>query len=183
MNHERYLLSHGKQYPNEPYLIMLTKPLYGFKKVYTRYGRHAIASLIIPAGATVHCGGYDKLKRGYGVTANPYLWHSGHDRPRELPNDYSRLPRREAARLHLPTECGIRQMVKLRASEAKVHSIVGIGAANGKVHRTAYASFDTSFIYKVGATVKPVKGFDLEPDECASGIHFFLCVDEAAAYE
>jgi len=46
-----------------------------------------------------------------------------------------------------------------------------------------YSWNDCTFLYKVGATVKPAQPFDEDRwNECASGIHFFLTRGEAEAY-
>ena len=50
--------------------------------------------------------------------------------------------------------------------------------------KTAVSSFDDTFKYKVGKTVKPRSKFsDDWTDECASGIHFFITKIEAENYD
>jgi hypothetical protein len=65
---------------------------------------------------------------------------------------------------------------KMRASEAKVHSIVGL---DRKRLDRACSSFAPTFVYRVGDVVRPVYGFSWEADQCESGIHFYLNLGDA----
>lgn len=69
---------------------------------------------------------------------------------------------------------------KCRASEAKVHSNATVVA--GKEVAVANSGWDTSFKYTAGQTVKPSNGFDMDNDQCAGGIHFFLNLQDAIDY-
>lgn len=71
---------------------------------------------------------------------------------------------------------------KCRASKAKV-----LGFYNAKGRRIklekAHAWWDENFIYTVGETVKPTRPFDKNRyDECTSGIHHFMTLDEAVEW-
>ena len=68
---------------------------------------------------------------------------------------------------------------KLRASGAIVHSIFD---TNLRSRRRAVSGHDEEFIYKVGKTVTPENGFELQDKECAGGIHFFLDLYSAMSY-
>lgn len=70
---------------------------------------------------------------------------------------------------------------KYRASKAQVLSLKTIGGKR-KV-KTAFPWWDTEFIYEVGETVKPTKGFSRKTDLCAGGIHFFYSKEEAIDWE
>ncbi len=77
---------------------------------------------------------------------------------------------------------------KCRASEAKVLGIYEItpGERKGKKYtgkEPVHSSYDTSFIYKVGKTVTPRKGFSHKKENCASGIHFFMDCAKALRYQ
>ncbi len=71
---------------------------------------------------------------------------------------------------------------KLRASKAYVHSLAytdscPLGAAYP--YRAAFSTFNASFKYVTDTIVKPDKKFDMNKQTCASGIHFFLNVQDA----
>ena len=69
---------------------------------------------------------------------------------------------------------------KCRCSEAEVLSIESLDGT--KQYHEATSSFDKSFIYKVGETVK-VDNFDENRwKECSTGIHFFITREEAVRY-
>ena len=64
---------------------------------------------------------------------------------------------------------------KCRAEYAKVLEIFGA--------KEAFSSYDNSFTYKVGKTIKPTTTFDENyTNECSSGIHFFITKIEAEEY-
>ncbi len=81
---------------------------------------------------------------------------------------------------------------KIRVSEAKVLEV--IPDPNDLESRkcptrstpltkvTVSSNYDHNFVYKVGKTVRPVKPFNQNNVTCASGIHGFLTMDEAAKY-
>ena len=65
---------------------------------------------------------------------------------------------------------------KCRAEYAEVLEIT----KGSKQFKTARSTYDESFVYKVGETVRPIKPFSKDwTDECASGIHFFITKLEA----
>ena len=65
---------------------------------------------------------------------------------------------------------------KCRAEYAEVLEIEGDAVE-------AWSSHDGTFAYRVGETVRPKEPFSDEwTEECASGIHFFITREEAAAY-
>ena len=64
---------------------------------------------------------------------------------------------------------------KCRASEALVLEVIGA--------EQAYSQYDSTFVYRAGETVRPVKPWCEDRwNECASGIHFFTTREEAEAY-
>lgn len=70
---------------------------------------------------------------------------------------------------------------KCRASEAKVVKIWNY--KTNEVFEKGVSQHDSDFIYEVGKTVKPTEKFDENRwDECASGIHFFMTLQEAIDY-
>lgn len=80
----------------------------------------------------------------------------------------------------LPASSFDRGFRKMRASKAKVHSVVLIKSKREvQVGRSSYAYW---FLYKPGATVTPSQGFSLESGACAGGIHFFLTLTDARNY-
>jgi len=72
---------------------------------------------------------------------------------------------------------------KCRASEAKVLAIFDIDGAPLKKGAEVASQHDCTFMYAVGAVVRPREPYDGSPwRECTSGIHFFLTREEAEAY-
>jgi len=70
---------------------------------------------------------------------------------------------------------------KCRASEAKVVKIWNY--KTNKVFKSGVSQYDNNFIYEVGKTVKPIDNFDEDRwNLCASGIHFFMTLQEAVDY-
>jgi hypothetical protein len=69
---------------------------------------------------------------------------------------------------------------KMRASEAIVHSSATMYAQ--KPVAVARSGWDSSFKYAAGKTIKPRGDFDMDGDQCASGIHFFLNLQDAIEY-
>ena len=50
--------------------------------------------------------------------------------------------------------------------------------------KSAQSTYDDDFVYRVGATVKPVNAFSEEwTEECASGIHFYITKIEAENHQ
>lgn len=142
-----YFMEHVRPMKNSDRFYVVTKPLHVFKKVEVypsdvgarwRNNHEAIANLVIPVGAKVHCS-----PQAFGF------------------------------------ERGFR---KMRASKAKVHSIVLLDRTRREVPiaRSGYAYW---FLYKPGAVVTPKHGFSLVPGTCAGGIHFFLTLTDARHYE
>lgn len=75
--------------------------------------------------------------------------------------------------------------LKIRVSEAKVVKFLQPDGKPFKLKRghKVCADFDTSFVYKLKATVKPDKPFKPESGECGSGIHGFVKFSDAVNYE
>lgn len=70
---------------------------------------------------------------------------------------------------------------KCRCDKAKVLEIYNFDGTVAKEHK-CYSSYDNSFIYEVGKTVK-VDDFDEDRwSECTRGIHFFMSRQEAIDY-
>lgn len=70
---------------------------------------------------------------------------------------------------------------KCRCDKAKVLEIYNLDGAVSE-ERKCYSSYDDSFIYEVGKTVK-VDDFDEDRwNECSQGIHFFINRQEAVDY-
>ncbi len=68
---------------------------------------------------------------------------------------------------------------KCRASEAFVVAIFD----GEKEVNNGYSTYNSSFEYVVGQTVKPKEAFSEDwQNECASGIHFFITRIEAENY-
>ena len=67
---------------------------------------------------------------------------------------------------------------KMRATSAYVHSIHSVDPGNRSV-RQAKSWFDPTFVYKVGEVVRPKFDFSFEQNTCASGIHFFVELNDA----
>ena len=64
---------------------------------------------------------------------------------------------------------------KCRAEYAQVVEIIGADEA--------ISQHDNKFIYKVGDTVRPTTTFDEDfTNECSTGIHFFITLEEAKNY-
>ena len=70
---------------------------------------------------------------------------------------------------------------KCRASKAKVIEIRCLNT-NRKL-KTAVSARNSSFIYRVGQTIKPTRKFDMSDVPCAPGIHYFNDEDEAREYD
>ncbi len=67
---------------------------------------------------------------------------------------------------------------KCRCSKAEVLSITTFDGEEVK-DGVAYSKWDSSFVYRVGKTVK-VSDFDEDRwNECSTGIHFFMTKQEA----
>ena len=70
-------------------------------------------------------------------------------------------------------KCRTESAIVLAMFEADGNAFDGVGVS----------SYDSTFEYRVGATVKPKEPFAEDyTNECASGIHFFITREEAAAY-
>lgn len=78
---------------------------------------------------------------------------------------------------------------KCRAEKAKVIAIWALeyGDADQVLHfiktrrRVAHSFWDKKFSYRVGETVTPTNGFDMDRfNTCAPGIHFYMTMTEAA---
>lgn len=68
---------------------------------------------------------------------------------------------------------------KMRASKAKVHSIINLDTREEVV--TATSDYNYSFKYRKGKTVTP-NHFSKQNQICTGGIHFFLNVGDALDY-
>ena len=69
---------------------------------------------------------------------------------------------------------------KCRAEYAEVLEIT----KGSRKLKTAKSTYDDTFVYKAGETVKPTKKFSENwVDECDSGIHFFITKIEAENYD
>lgn len=69
---------------------------------------------------------------------------------------------------------------KCRAERAEVVAIYG---TNNVSCKSAVASCDSSFVYRVGETVVPTNGFSEDwQSECEAGIHFYITREEAEAH-
>ena len=69
---------------------------------------------------------------------------------------------------------------KCRAERAEVVAIYG---TNNTPCKSAVASYDSSFVYRVGETVVPKNGFSEDwQSECEAGIHFYITREEAEAH-
>ena len=75
--------------------------------------------------------------------------------------------------------------LKIRVSEAKVVKFLTADGKPFKLKRNCKvcADFDTSFVYKIGKTVKPNNPFNPESGACCSGIHGFVKFSDAVNYE
>jgi len=74
---------------------------------------------------------------------------------------------------------------KCRASRAQVvgiRELSGRGKRRPKSFKKARSRYNSRFIYRLGATVKPRFRFGVSLLECTSGIHFFHTRSEAEAY-
>jgi hypothetical protein len=70
-----------------------------------------------------------------------------------------------------------------RKCRAEYAEVLEITKASRKL-KTAKSTYDGTFVYKVGETVKPTKKFSENwVDECDSGIHFFITKIEAENYD
>ena len=67
--------------------------------------------------------------------------------------------------------------MKMRTSEAFVHSIVSLAALEQESE--GHAGYDNEFKYVPGTTVKPTRRFSKAEDQCDSGIHFFINLADA----
>lgn len=83
-----------------------------------------------------------------------------------------------------------RDLRKMRANKAFVHSIYNIGKHNfGSQADSAISRHDCDFVYVEKKIVKPAIScdgdgvrFSFEPEQCAEGIHFFLNFNDAFLY-
>lgn len=73
---------------------------------------------------------------------------------------------------------------KMRASEARVHSIATWpgGAWRVRGYAANRCINGKEFVYEVGKRVVPDRPFSAGPTQCAPGIHFFLNVGDALRY-
>ena len=100
-------------------------------------------------------------------------YKKAYDSESELPRIVKLLIPADALRSSATTE-------KCRCNKAKVLSITDLD--NTEVYQKAFSRYDTTFIYKVGETVE-VSDFDKDRwEECAPGIHFFMCRMDAVNY-
>jgi beta-lactamase class D len=80
---------------------------------------------------------------------------------------------------HKDDECRVHER-KMRASLAVVHS--NVTNRNLNAVQVAVSEWDNKFKYIPGKTVKPRHEFDMDDDQCKSGIHFFLNLQDAVDY-
>lgn len=73
---------------------------------------------------------------------------------------------------------------KCRAACARVLEIrkFPFVGPTGRKLRFGYSDYDSDFVYRVGATVRPKRSYSTRRIECDSGIHFFLTEQEAREY-
>jgi hypothetical protein len=76
--------------------------------------------------------------------------------------------------------CNSSDSRKMRATEAKVHSVVT--RRSKKQEQLAHSMFDSDFKYVPGQIVKPSKRFSKCEDRCDSGIHFFVNLHDALTW-
>lgn len=77
-------------------------------------------------------------------------------------------------------ECSNSDRRKMRASMAKIHTIVRI--IDGKVIQKAESVHNYNFHYTSGKVITPENGFSIADAACAGGIHFFLNLKDAFEY-
>lgn len=148
-----YFMEHVRPMKNSDRFYVVTKPLHVFKKV------EVCASDV----------GAARWKRNQEAIANLVVPVGAkvHCSPQAF---------------DLPASSFDRGFRKMRASKAKVHSVVLLDRTRREVPigRSSYAYW---FFYKPGATVTSTQDFSLEPSTCASGIHFFLTLTDARNYQ
>ena len=91
---------------------------------------------------------------------------------------YKKCRDNKIVKLRIPTEAKRSHAFgrKCRAEFAEVLEIT----KGSRQLKTAQSTYDSSFIYKVGETVKPIIPFsDDWQEECESGIHFYITKLEA----
>lgn len=161
---KQYLMEHVAPNPQQvrdvwdlssgvAFIYTVTKPLHVFKKVRSGvWWDSAIANLIIPVGEFVYVAGAAFLNVTYGSSDHR----------------------------------------KMRCSKAFVHSmaISRSDPAHGRKYLQAvgtqikhgFSSYTPEFKYRVGRNVKPFKPFSHRFGQCASGIHFFIDLQDALNY-
>jgi hypothetical protein len=72
----------------------------------------------------------------------------------------------------------------LRGADLQGAEVVAIFDSAGNPVDDAVSTWDSGFVYRVGATVEPTKPFDTDMwNECSSGIHFYITRLEAEAHD
>lgn len=149
---EKYFLEHVKIAYHGRGFYMVVKPLHGFKKTYVK-----VPWAVSGCAALSVTSAITNLiipKGAYVYAPAEVFWAAG------------------------PTGCR-----KMRASEAQVHS--NVYKSNRKEvekHRLVVSGFSSNFRYTKGEQVVPRERFSFVADQCRSGIHFFLNLQDALDY-
>lgn len=72
--------------------------------------------------------------------------------------------------------------LKIRVSKAKVIGFYNIDGSALPDNSEVVSSYDHTFKYKIGETVKPEKEFDTTSGSCGSGIHGYIDIGDAIRY-
>ena len=100
-------------------------------------------------------------------------YKKAYDSESELPRIVKLLIPADALRSSATTK-------KCRCNKAKVLSITSLD--DKKKYQKAFSRYDTTFTYKVGETVEVPDFNENRWEECAPGIHFFMCRMDAVNY-
>ena len=72
--------------------------------------------------------------------------------------------------------------LKIRVSKAKVIGFYNLDGSALPADTDVVSSYDHTFKYKIGDTVKPEKDFDPTSGSCGSGIHGYIDINDAIKY-
>ena len=72
--------------------------------------------------------------------------------------------------------------LKIRVSKAKVIGFYNLDGSALPADTEVVSSYDHTFKYKIGDTVKPEKDFDPTSGSCGSGIHGYIDINDAIKY-
>lgn len=165
-----YFMEHVVPYGDQ---FKVVKPLHVFKKARSRHSHgDRIVNLIIPVGAIVNAP--NRAFTASGSTTDHRKMRASEAIVHSIAG-YSRPDSTGWASNHNSL---YRMFTHLKGEQMPV----GYNEKHVRPVKVAHSEHSSSFIYRIGASVKPTRPFDTSVGVCESGIHFFLNIRDALRY-